>query len=752
MRWINAIENMKRIFQTTVLISVLFASQLGYGRVLAAPKNQETIFTFSDLGLVTDLVLRGPYDAGSLRFELPATWSLVEGAELEIVVSSYFTGGDGATSGDGNSLGAALDIYFNDKLQQSISLLSGTDLIYRVPIIARDLPSPYTDGSYRISFFLNAAIDCDFDFHQTTVSIDVNSKVNLPYSEVPLPLDLRRLPWPLYQERSIGLDSALVVIPSNPSAGEIRSALLVMGTFGMMTNGRLPLQLVTVDELTNELRSDSHIILVGRAENLPVLNAIPLQVTLSSDRYVLTDLTDDDGYIEMAISPWNKEKAILVVGGNTDQAVVKAAQALSTGNLQTGNSSAYSIVAEVNPITATGILNADAALLPPPDYPLADLGYGAETVGDIGTNWFSYDIVVPPGQVPSETPRLDLVFSHSALIDITRSDVSVYFNDTLAGSVKLSEEDFNLATAQVKLPVSGMQSGLNNISISATLIPLDDCSITTFSGLWMTIYPESTLHMPLVRSPETTTNFMDLSYYPYPFINDPNLSSTAFVLPSDDRLAWSIAGAMAYELGRNSTGSILDIDAAFDGVLADDLFDRDLILIGQPSRLQIITDLRNSLPAYFEEGSDLAVLDSQQVIYRISTGKNLGYLELFPSPRNPDRIILTILGTSPEGLQMAGNVLLNTRSRDLLNGDFATIDGDKPFVVDTRTGSGIGRIVTEIGESNIVVEQNPGSSDPVNVQITSYTGREYIIFWLIGIVILMALVVVAALVFRRRRV
>ena len=742
---------MKRISQIIILFAILVSSMMGRGTVLAATKPQGTGITFSSLGLDTDIVLYGPYDAGALRFDLPATWELNSGAELELIISAYFAGGSDNTSADGDYIGAALGVYFNDKLQQSVSLRSGTNVAYRIPINTGDLPSPYSDGGYKISFYLDASVDCDSNFHQTTVSIDATSIVNLPYSEVPLPLNLHRIPFPIYQERSVNNDTVLVITPASPTADEVRAALLVMGTFGKMTNGHLPVRMVTSDELTDDARVGSHLIFVGKPSGLPVLTGVPLQATIGAGGYMTNSITDTDGYIEMAISPWNEEKAVLIVGGNTDQAVVKAAQALSTGNLQTGDNLAYSIVADVNPTSITGILSTDSNLLPPPDYSLADLGYGAETVSDIGTNWFSFNFVIPVGQIPSETPSLNLLFSHSALIDVNRSDVSVYFNDTLAGSVKLSEDDSNLVSAQIKLPVSGMQSGQNDISISATLIPRDDCSITTFSGMWMTIYPESTLHMPLIRSLETTTSFLDLSVYPYPFINDPELSSTAFVLPSNDRVAWSIAGDIAYDLGASSTGSILDMGAFYDGALPEEVFDRDLILIGQPANLKIISDLRESLPAYFDEGSNIAVLNSQQVIYRISSEKSLGYLETFSSPNNAGRTILAILGTNQEGLKASSSVLLAPRSREVLNGNFATIDGDKPFVVDTRTGSGMGRIVTGIGESNVDVDSGVDLSNIGDAPLPTYTGNQYILYGLIGIVVVMAMVIVVVLVLRKRR-
>ena len=741
---------MKKTIYLLLLLTIIVSFTNPVSMVEAAPLSEESTFTFSDLGLVGDMVLNGPFDAGSLRFDIPGTWLLQGGAELELVISSYFAGENGSTATDTDFLGAALNVYFNDKLQESVSLRVGNDLVYRIPISAADLTSPYSEGWFKISFFLDAAIDCDFTFHQTTVAIDVNSRVILPYKVVPLALDLHRLPWPFYQERINTISPAVIVVPSSASADEIRAALIVMGTLGRMSDGRLPVSMVTTDEFTEDLRNQSNLIIIGKPATLPLLSAVQLPIAITGDRYSSSELNNEDGLLQMGVSPWNKDKAVLVVSGNTDAGVVKAAQALSTNNIQTGNDPTYSLVAEVNPITLTGILSADSTALAQPDITFADLGYEAITVSDIGTNWFSYDFVLPPGQVPTETPNLNLVFSHSALIDADRSDISVYFNDTLAGSIKLSDEEQNLLSSQIKLPLSGLQPGLNDISISANLIPRDDCSISSFSGLWMTVYPESSLHMPLAKSPITGYALQDLNSYPFPFVNDPTLGSTFFVLPSQDHTAWAIAGNLAYDLGRNSTGSILNMGSAFDGELPEDVHSRDLIMVGLPSNLQILSELKEAMPAYFEEGSNVAIIKSQQVIYRITTGKDLGYLELFASPWDPQRAVLGVLGTTTNGMHLAGTALLDSRNREVLNGDFATVDGERPLVVDTRTGSGMGRIVTEIGSSDILVERDPVVTIAENRTANASAGKPIILIGLIGTVILMIGVVVVAFALRKR--
>src|SRR5215203_2422945 len=140
---------MKKILNILLLIVIFVSYPHSVGVAVAAPLLDEAVFTFENLGLPTDMVLNGPFDVGSIRFELTPTWQLNGQGDLELIISSYFTGDNNSDlSSTDEFTGAALEVYFNDKLQQSIALRSGTNISYNVPILADDIASPYDDGSF----------------------------------------------------------------------------------------------------------------------------------------------------------------------------------------------------------------------------------------------------------------------------------------------------------------------------------------------------------------------------------------------------------------------------------------------------------------------------------------------------------------------------------------------------------------------------------------------------------------------------
>src|SRR5512140_3382070 len=184
----------------------------------------------------------------------------------------------------------------------------------------------------------------------------------------------------------------------------------------------------------------------------------------------------------------------------------------------------------------------------------------------------------------------------------------------------------------------------------------------------------------------------DLASYPFPFANDPSLATTTFVVPQGDHSAWANAGTIAYDMGARSTGAIVAFDAAYDGQVSTAQQKHDLIFVGQAKDLAMVASMKDAMPAYFEKGSNLATLPAQQVTYRIAPNKDLGYLELFSSPWDGQRAVLTVLGTSANGLTNSAAALITSGIRQDLKGNFATVDGQQATVVDTRSGVGASQL------------------------------------------------------------
>jgi hypothetical protein len=119
---------------------------------------------------------------------------------------------------------------------------------------------------------------------------------------------------------------------------------------------------------------------VGKSSTLSLLQGVALPSPIQSNKFAAQDMHPNDGILQMAVSPWNTGRALLVVGGNSDAGVVKAAQALSNENVQTIGNHDLALVADVAPLTAP---QANSAI-PRDTRTFAELGYGILTMNGVG--------------------------------------------------------------------------------------------------------------------------------------------------------------------------------------------------------------------------------------------------------------------------------------------------------------------------------------------------------------------------------
>jgi len=565
---------------------------------------------------------------------------------------------------------------------------------------------------------------------------------------IPLTLDLRRLPEPIYRLGSTTPAASALVVPDSPTADEMRAALIVSASFGRMSRGKLPLSLVTASQLAASLWTSQHLIFVGKPSAFPMLSQVSLPAPVSGTTFVSSEIQPEDGILQMTISAWDNTKVILVVGGNTDAGVVKAAQALSVGSIQTGSYPNLAIVANVHAGSSTVEKAETSVISTITERTFGDLGYDSKTVTGIGTSTADFQFDIPPGFIAAENAYLDLMFSNSTLLDYTRSGLVIFINGRVIGSARFSDDTAQITILRINMPQGFINAGNNTLSIEINLSPLSEISGESF-GVWATIYSWSILHVPLAPATTTSTALRDLSKYPYPFINDPTLSNVAFILPEKDPMVWEVAAQIAFNLGRSVVGTPFYLMAVYDKQIPDEVRQNyDWILIGLPMELQVMEELRDALPAPFEENSNNAILTKLQVAYRLPKDTELGYLELLSAPWDRTRTILAIVGNTEAGIRQAGNALTIPTLRNKLKGDFAIVMGEMISSTDTRTRSVEESISPSVSPVVPSVEATPIPIQPASPIIAN---RSWIPMAILGLIVLMAILLTVVMVTGAKR-
>jgi hypothetical protein len=676
-------------------VSVLLLCILLVGMLLPVPRTaaqevppvEETVVTFAALD-VPEQQLRGPFDSTYVDFSLPASWDVRDGAALQLYFNTFFAGSGGADAAQvgtdgtvpaesgGRTFGGTLEVHLNDILQETVLLDQMGERSVTIPLALEALQEPLNDERHILKIVLDTDEQCGLE-QFTSLVIRANSHLVLPHQVVPPPTDLARLPYPIYQH-SFRPDAATLVVPDAPTASELQAALTIAAGLGRLTDDEFALDLRPLDALTDVQREQTHLIFVGKPTAFPLLAEMELPAPVSTAGFNIPGATDDDGVIQMVVSPWNATKVLLIATGASDAAVVKAAQAVSSGTLRTGEQPDLAVVAAIQSEVSSNFQGVDQTL--------GDLGYGTHDMYGLSGQYAVYRFDLPAGQQIEGDAYLDLVFVHSGQLDYEQSGMMIVLNDEPIASVRLDDNSTRLGTTRLTLPATALRPGSNQITIRADLLPRALCIDPRSSGLWMSIRPESLLHLPLAPAQaETTTRVADLSHYPRPITTQANLRDLALVLSPADPISWEVATTLIFDLGAQMQGPLVDLAVVYGDDLPEQIrAERHLLLVGRPSQLPLIAELDSALPAPFE-GGDLATEPEALIVYRTGEDVSMGYLQLLAAPWNAERTILAVLGSSDTGVEWAGAALTTPELRSKLAGNLAVVQDEQIESSDTRS-------------------------------------------------------------------
>lgn len=662
------LNNIKRFF-ISILVCIGLLAVFSTQTHAQAPVG---VFSLADLG-VSQIRLVGPYDSSSVTFGLPASWKVNSSAQISLNIPTTFNTlalQSGQTSG-----GGVLTVSFNRNIVAVLLLSQVEAKEYIIDIPVEYLVSPRSDGRMELRFQLDSSDSC-YSNQQMNVLIGSDSRISFSYDEILPDTNLANFPRPIYQN-SILPDFAYVVIPDEPSSGELQGALSVASGLGSLTSSGLTLDLLRVGELTAEQKAASHLIFVGKVSSIPQISELNLPSPVAIEQFQLTN--PDNGIVQMVNSPWSQPSVILVVSGNTDLGVAKAANAVSTGYFVTNNAPNLAIVEDVQSVNPASSLISDQSF--------ADMGFGPVQFTQHGVASNSYTFFVPSGSTVTSDAYFELAYGHSALLNYNLSGMVVLLNGKPIGSVLFTAETSRqtINSMRVTLPPSLIIPGKNSIELRASLEPIDLCVDPNSRSLWAVIWPESRLYLPFTPALFNLTEGVDLSLYPAPMVFNDRLNDTAFVFSRSDPETWRLGLQVASYLGDRANGPISQFRVFFDDETdVENLTPYHLIVIGRPSHLTIIEKLADVMPVSFEKDTDIASNKFSEIVFQIPNDVPIGYLELFQSPWNSDKVVITALGNTPQGQEWAASSLYDTKLLSQLAGNFAVINDTRVQTVDTR--------------------------------------------------------------------
>lgn len=310
-----------------------FKGQVGIVKeLLAPPKDKsETLAadkTFEKLGYKDTVIYGTRPTSERFYFHLPDSWQMSDNPALKLSFThSEILNATLSTMSvclNGVPVGSTLLDHSNSK-----------DGLLEV-----DLPSwLLKSGSNRIEVFVDMSMDENECLYWTSdqawTVLSRNSILHLPYDPQPTELDLANLFQPFIHEPN--LSDTYIVLPEKLNPLERDTLLNLAAQLGTAAGGEyLALQTGQTNDLDTDLRQSYHIIAIGQpsANSLirEVNDSLPQPFLPGSDEpaqvhnpaVIALDPQRSMGFVQLTASPWNQDKALLVITGTDSEGVTAA--------------------------------------------------------------------------------------------------------------------------------------------------------------------------------------------------------------------------------------------------------------------------------------------------------------------------------------------------------------------------------------------------------------------------------------------
>lgn len=293
-----------------------------------APVNIPETRTLADLGYTTQRALSAGSNVFEYDFDAPNAIALIGDAYIDLnFVHSALLDYDRSS----------LSVFLNDVAVGSIRLSDNSTRVSRTRVLIPE--SALRPGNNRLKVQTLLAPRSSgrvLSADNLWLSVQADSALYMRFTSKPAPsvaarLNMANLPKPFSEEANLG-STAFVVAPQDP-AGWATAVWIAYSLGQDSTKTALDLRAAFANDVPQPLRDARNLIVVGKASELPVLDALQAVLpapfdkgsNIASERnagvgYRVAE-GDAIGYLQLVASPWNSQRAVLLALGSTDPAL-----------------------------------------------------------------------------------------------------------------------------------------------------------------------------------------------------------------------------------------------------------------------------------------------------------------------------------------------------------------------------------------------------------------------------------------------
>lgn len=666
------LTQMLKLFVTLLIIIISSINVTAYAQ------NTEKIDLYQlDDGLKNGLMLKNAYTYRDVYFTKPQTWKILPGSKLvlqfhhstQLIPDRSF-----------------MNIYINGKLVKKEKLDESSD---ETKTIAIPLPvsglGDYNTLRFEVEQHYTDHCEDPLD-HSLWTRLHQDSHIEFNYSIVQPKVDLAKYPFPLYDPFAYGTTQINFVAPQvdSGSTKSMTALGIVASDIAQKISWHDLKYLATMPNET--LNNNLNTVLVGTPTENPAIlklnSALGNPLKESGGKLQFVDkqgqpIDENNGLIYFINNPQNKNRAILIVTGNSPEGVYKAARYLANETLGPDLKGNHSVVTNYNPGKETP--STIAKYLHNQSLTFKELGYEERKAERIGSPPLKYYIrVMPDMNTTSEQLAVNLRYSYGPRLNDELSTLEVIFNDIALKSVRLNntngEKD---KTLSVDIP-SQYVKPYNILEIRFNMYPFkyDYCKDWYDDDLWGLISEDSTMSLPSdAKVIFPNLGLLNDALYPYSTLQD--LSNTAIIMPDAPT-------KQDYQAMLNTVGAIskvTDSDAGINVEVAtsnsgseSSFSDRNIIYIGTSQSNSAISKVQDKL--YFnlnDSYKELKPYQNQKAL--LAYFNDQGVLEQVISHLNSAKVITVIHGKTEQAVDNASTALSEKEKlTNIKDGNFFTVD------------------------------------------------------------------------------
>ncbi|RME48199.1 MAG: hypothetical protein D6796_06615, partial [Caldilineae bacterium] len=456
--------------------------------------------------------------------------------------------------------------------------------------------------------------------------VDASSFLSLETIDTFIPPDLGRYPYPFTSLTTLADSPRLLfVLPDAPTSAELTAAAAIAASLGQTSAWEQPpLEAIPAGQLEAAEAANHHLLVIGSpARNPLAAGAAP----------GLTEKT----------SPYNANRLLLIVAGDTDPQLQQAANMLATASAWRSFAGSH---ADLSPV----------APLPPPQRvtraTFAELGFSDRRVRGIGSHDLYYPLDVPYNWKPTSDAFIEVRFSHASVsLDERLSKMSAFVNGFKVSDVSLTKRNDTNGRLVIQLSPRQIHPGRNWLHLAFDLhVKGEDCNFRYLQEAWAIVSAEkSSLNLAHVNGEPP----LELRYLPSPLVTPADLSADVFVLAAHPSAAELTAMVrLAAKLGTYTTA-----DGLRPRALTADTFQPaetstdHIIAIGGPETNTLLAHYDSALPQHLTLPAENGPETPRELLEPLppSIEYHAGYLQVLPAPWSR-RGTLMVLGAFEEPL------------------------------------------------------------------------------------------------------